>query len=604
MTPRVTVITSAHNEETCIAKCIQNKLQLDYPHDLLEVIVVSDGSTDGTDAAIQSIADGDSRVRFLRQQPRAGKTSALNAAAALAKGEILVFADANSMYAPDALRKLAGAFADSDVGYVTGRMVYLAPNGSMTGEACSLYMRYENFLRRHESEIGSIVGVNGGIDAIRADLYVPMRADQQPDLVLPLSVVERGRRVVFVPGAIVFEESLSQATDEFGMRVRVALRAWHVLRDQSRTPEPATVPAVLLAAIVAQVVALHRTGVPGNGPDLQCRAAGERARLERALRRPVPVLRVRRAGSVVESGSGASVVPLLLVSAERRRRGGAVAFPAGPETSDLDPEEVRPVSAGSAGGSAGPPAVSRLPRRPGGVRRGIRFPVVTDHARQRIALSLFPGRGRGDPFSQDRVPREADKCSHQPVDVADVHEQPGLPVTNHLSQPADPRGHDRHAQRHGFQQRIGESLVQRGHQQHIQMGHPVDDVALEPVKANTVAETQRHRPVPQVVQHGSRSDDVQPQAIGNGAVDHGLKSDGYALYLGDATDDPHVKQVRLESARARASLPGKRNDPVVNHLPVKTGMFPLETAHDVSGHVADAGAQTAGGPGVQGMIQT
>jgi cellulose synthase/poly-beta-1,6-N-acetylglucosamine synthase-like glycosyltransferase len=242
ITPRITIITSARNEEACIAKGIANKLQLDYSTDSFEVIVVSDGSTDGTDAAIQRAADMDGRVRYLRQEPRAGKTAALNAAAAVAKGEILVFADANSLYAPDALRKLAEPFADPAVGYVTGKMVYLAPDGSMTGEACSLYMRYENFLRRHESAIGSIVGVNGGIDAIRASLYLRMRPDQQPDLVLPLSVVQRGARVVFVPGAIVFEESLSNPTDEFGMRIRVTLRAWHVLLDRLGLLNPLRYP--------------------------------------------------------------------------------------------------------------------------------------------------------------------------------------------------------------------------------------------------------------------------------------------------------------------------------------------------------------------------
>jgi hypothetical protein len=99
-------------------------------------------------------------------------------------------------------------------------------------------MRYENMLRSLESAIGSVVGVDGGIDAVRAKLYIEMRADQQPDFILPLSVVERGRRVVFAPEARLYEMTLAGAADEFRMRTRVALRAWHALRDKAGLLNP------------------------------------------------------------------------------------------------------------------------------------------------------------------------------------------------------------------------------------------------------------------------------------------------------------------------------------------------------------------------------
>ncbi len=238
ITPRVTVLIAAYNEVACIGQTVRNKLVLDYPPELLEIIVVSDGSTDGTDEAVAAIAAVEPRVRLLRQEPRAGKTSALNLAHALAAGEIIVFSDANSLYAPDALRRLMEPFADPAVGYVTGRMLYRARDGSLTGEGCSAYMRYENALRGLETLVGSVVGVDGGIDAVRADLYVVMRADQQPDFVLPLSVVVRGRRVVYAPGARVYEASLSETGAEFRMRTRVALRAWHALRDMAALLNP------------------------------------------------------------------------------------------------------------------------------------------------------------------------------------------------------------------------------------------------------------------------------------------------------------------------------------------------------------------------------
>ena len=219
-----------------MAATVRNKLAQDYPPDRLEVIVVSDGSEDGTDALVAGLADP--RVRLVRQEPRAGKTSGLNLIVPGARGEILVFSDANSHYAPDTVRRLVQPFADPDVGYVTGRMLYRAPDGSASGEGCSTYMRYENQLRAWETALGSIVGVDGGVDAMRRDLWRPMRADQLPDFVAPLTVREQGHRVVYEPSARLYEDALGEVADEFRMRVRVSLRAWWALRDKSRLLDP------------------------------------------------------------------------------------------------------------------------------------------------------------------------------------------------------------------------------------------------------------------------------------------------------------------------------------------------------------------------------
>jgi cellulose synthase/poly-beta-1,6-N-acetylglucosamine synthase-like glycosyltransferase len=184
-TPLMTLVIAAYNEAEHIADTVRNKLEQDYPADRLEVIVVSDGSDDGTDDAVRAL--GDARVQLLRQEPRQGKTAALNLAADQARGELLVFSDANSLYEPGALRALAAAFADPSVGYVTGKMIYGNPDGSVVGDGCTGYMRFENWLRAQETLAGSVVGVDGGVDAVRRTLYRPMRADQLPDFVLPLS---------------------------------------------------------------------------------------------------------------------------------------------------------------------------------------------------------------------------------------------------------------------------------------------------------------------------------------------------------------------------------------------------------------------------------
>jgi glycosyltransferase involved in cell wall biosynthesis len=243
ITPRVTVLIAAFNEEREIERTVTNKLQQDYPAERLDVTVVSDGSTDATDAIVAELARAAAgRLRLIRQEPRQGKTSALNKAVAESSSEILVFADANSMYAPDAVRNLVRNFADLSVGYVTGQMVYTNPDGSGIGEGSGAYMRYENALRILETRLHSVVGVDGGIDAVRRELYVPMRADQLPDFVLPLNVVEQGRRAVYEPAARVYEAALAAAGHEFRMRVRVSLRALWGLFDKRNLLNPLRYP--------------------------------------------------------------------------------------------------------------------------------------------------------------------------------------------------------------------------------------------------------------------------------------------------------------------------------------------------------------------------
>ncbi|MCP4748619.1 MAG: glycosyltransferase family 2 protein [Desulfobacteraceae bacterium] len=228
--PNVTIIIAAYNEEANIEGNINNKLNLDYPCDKLEIIVVSDGSSDKTDQIVTGYEQ--QGVKLIRQEPRAGKTSALNLAVPEAKGEIIVFSDANSIYASDALKFLVRNFHRKNIGYITGKMIYTTSTGkSGSAEGCSAYMRYENALRELESRIGSVVGVDGGIDAVRKSLYEPMSADQLPDFILPLKVVKQGFRVIYEPGAILMEQALGKRRDEYKMRVRVTLRALWALFD-------------------------------------------------------------------------------------------------------------------------------------------------------------------------------------------------------------------------------------------------------------------------------------------------------------------------------------------------------------------------------------
>jgi cellulose synthase/poly-beta-1,6-N-acetylglucosamine synthase-like glycosyltransferase len=224
---RVTVVVAAFNEARHIRETVLNKLAQHYPEDLLDVIVVSDGSSDGTDALVAAI--NSPRVTLLRQEPRQGKTSALNRAVAECRSEIVVFSDANSRYDRSAIAQLVEAFDDPSVGYVTGQLIYDDPGQTAVGGGSGIYMRYENWVRSLETRVGSIVGVNGGIDAVRRSLYQPMRPDHLPDFMLPLRVVAQGYRVIYCPEAVCREEALGYQRDEFRMRVRVSLRGLHTL---------------------------------------------------------------------------------------------------------------------------------------------------------------------------------------------------------------------------------------------------------------------------------------------------------------------------------------------------------------------------------------
>jgi cellulose synthase/poly-beta-1,6-N-acetylglucosamine synthase-like glycosyltransferase len=240
--PSITVVIPAFNEEDVIAETIQNKLDQDYPADKINIIVVSDESEDATDEIVTTFQEKYKNIQLIRQVPRKGKTSGLNLAYQVIKNELrselIVFSDANSIYDLNALTEIAKTFTDTEVGYVTGKMVYVNSDDSMIGDGCSAYMKYENYMRSLESDIGSVVGVDGGVDAIRTELYTELRADQLPDFVQPLKVVEQRKRVVYQPLAILKEESLTDDGAEFRMRVRVSLRALWALFDMRMLLNP------------------------------------------------------------------------------------------------------------------------------------------------------------------------------------------------------------------------------------------------------------------------------------------------------------------------------------------------------------------------------
>jgi cellulose synthase/poly-beta-1,6-N-acetylglucosamine synthase-like glycosyltransferase len=221
--PMLSVLIAAYNEEASIGKKIEQTLALDYPADKLEILVLSDGSMDRTDEIVKSFQDP--RVRLLRMEPRKGKTSAQNRAVPQAKGEVLVFSDATTVYHPMALRYLASNYRNPIVGAASGRYQYFdAEGGSPTGLGTIAFWNYENLIKTMQSRIRTISGCCGCIYSIRKCAYTPLPEDVISDLVQPLWVLQQGYRVVFEDRALAFEETTQSAGEEFSMRVRVVTR--------------------------------------------------------------------------------------------------------------------------------------------------------------------------------------------------------------------------------------------------------------------------------------------------------------------------------------------------------------------------------------------
>jgi cellulose synthase/poly-beta-1,6-N-acetylglucosamine synthase-like glycosyltransferase len=221
--PKISFLIAAYNEETNIGRKLEQTLALDYPADKLEVLVLSDGSTDRTDGIVKSFADP--RVRLLRMEPRRGKTAAQNRGARQAGGEILVFSDATTVYHSQALRFLASRYEDPTVGAASGRYQYFDPEGnSPTGLGTIAFWNYENMLKMMQSKIRTISGCCGCIYSVRKNAYTELPEDVISDLVQPLWVILKGYRVVFEDRALAYEETTRSAGEEFSMRVRVVTR--------------------------------------------------------------------------------------------------------------------------------------------------------------------------------------------------------------------------------------------------------------------------------------------------------------------------------------------------------------------------------------------
>ncbi len=270
--PRVSLLIAAYNEADVIEAKIRNALQLDYPPDLLEIVIASDGSCDGTAETALWYADG-RRIRVLDLRHHRGKLAVLNAAVPALHGEIVVFSDAASMLERDAIRRLVAPFADPSVGAVSGLYTVRQTSASGIGRQEDFYWRYETFLKRQEALADSILGAHGALYAIRKELYpFPAPGTINDDYVIPVKIVRMGYRVYYEPGAVAWEEA--RQMDGFGRRVRIMTGNVQQLREIGTLLRPLrwkpllfflshkagrlAVPLAMLAAFVSSATLLHR----------------------------------------------------------------------------------------------------------------------------------------------------------------------------------------------------------------------------------------------------------------------------------------------------------------------------------------------------------
>ena len=221
--PSVSLVISAYNEQDIIREKIENALQLNYPREQLEVMVISDASDDQTDEIVQQYAD--QNVRLFRQDQRLGKSAGLTQFCPQSAGDILVFTDANSMFQADAISNLVRHFDNPKIGYTVGKQLYDNTEGA-SADSENIYWSIELKLKEWESRLSSVVGADGAIYALRKELFEPLAAEDINDFLLPLKVVVQGYRGIFEPEAICYEEAAPDFNGEFRRKYRIVNRVY------------------------------------------------------------------------------------------------------------------------------------------------------------------------------------------------------------------------------------------------------------------------------------------------------------------------------------------------------------------------------------------
>jgi cellulose synthase/poly-beta-1,6-N-acetylglucosamine synthase-like glycosyltransferase len=225
--PAVSIVMAAHNEEAVIRGRIENLLKCDYPRDRLEIFMVSDASTDGTDAIVGEYRNRG--VTLMVRPKQAGKTAALNAACPRARGDILLFTDANGALDASAVKRLVRHLSNARIGCVSGVVRYFDPKNGAAHQGEGLYMRYDSWVKNLESALGSVVGAYGGNFAFRKEFFQPMDPMVPVDLEIPLQVLRQGYEVVYERAAVSLEPASARVGIEFSRHARISARTFYCM---------------------------------------------------------------------------------------------------------------------------------------------------------------------------------------------------------------------------------------------------------------------------------------------------------------------------------------------------------------------------------------
>ncbi|MFZ0389930.1 MAG: glycosyltransferase family 2 protein [Calditrichia bacterium] len=221
--PSISLIIAAYNEENVIEEKIRNSLNLNYPKEKLEIIIVSDGSEDATNHLVKKYRD--KGVILFEKSPRGGKTRALIYSIPKSRNNIVILSDANTMYHPNSIRELVRYMKDKRVGAVTGDVKIINESNEF-GRQENLYYLYERFIQLCESKIGSIIGVDGAMYALRKEAYLEPSPDiVLDDFVISMNAIRKGYRVIYNPRALAWENATPSVKQEIRRRKRITAGA-------------------------------------------------------------------------------------------------------------------------------------------------------------------------------------------------------------------------------------------------------------------------------------------------------------------------------------------------------------------------------------------
>ncbi|WP_457575623.1 glycosyltransferase family 2 protein [Desulfomarina sp.] len=232
--PKVSVVIAARNEALNIENRIRNLLEQDYPAEKYEIIVVSDGSDDGTEKIVNQIADEQAgycpEISCHAYTPSQGKPTALNTGVTKASGEIIIFTDARQLFATNVITELVANFSDPKIGGVSGELIFVKDGTSNIEVQMGAYWQYEKMIRKMESKTGSVVGVTGAIYAIRKELYQHLQNSTiLDDVMTPMNIAMQGYRIIFDSSAVAYDVFSKDTTQEWRRKVRTLAGNWQML---------------------------------------------------------------------------------------------------------------------------------------------------------------------------------------------------------------------------------------------------------------------------------------------------------------------------------------------------------------------------------------